>query len=357
MRRRLRAPRLGRAAPRAALAGAAIALLAPGHALGNGHYSSYGPYSTWAAAGLTGQCAQTDGSGHFVQADNFTVYPLNGICEDVQGAWVRVPADGDKSWAYYCDSGSRPRMLNQSVEFDHWTLATSRVGFSANSPSPSADEFDIDVHNWNTAFGDAWHYRGLYACVRYTVAGQPGYGGTQQGDFYSPNGGPDPVAAQNGFSVLCDSGPGVSIYDLCPNTLDVDPNLGPFQLQSGAARSVPRTRAAARPGPIRPHVGTTVRGPLEAVRAPRERRRVVSEWSVLPGGRGTRTLSCPRGLRLLGSRDAVGYYSRRPPSRRARVRLTRRERGNALRLRWRATRTVPGGGLTHVQAQLRCGSR
>jgi hypothetical protein len=355
--RRLCVPRLRRAAPRAAVVSTAIALLAPGHATADGKYSTFGPYSTWAAAGLTGQCAKTDGSGHFVQADNFTVYPLNGICEDVQGAWVRVPADGDKSWAYYCDSGSRPRMLNQSVEFDHWTLATSGVGFSPNSPSPSADVFDIDVHNWNTVFGDAWHYRGLYACVRYTVAGQPGYGGTQRGDFYSPNGGPDPMAMQNGFSVLCQSGPGVSIYDLCPGTLDVDANLGPFQLQSGAGTSGRRARAAARPRAIRPHVGTTVHRPPGAVRVPSERRRVVSEWPVLPGGRGTRTLSCPRGLRLLGSREAVGYYSRRPPSRRAGVRLTRRERGNAVRVGWRATRSVPRGGLTHVQAQLRCGTR
>jgi hypothetical protein len=346
--------RLTRAVPPAA---AALALAAPGHAAADGKYASFGPYSTWAAAGLTGQCAKTDGSGHFVQADYFTVYPLNGVCEDVQGAWVRVPHDGDASWAYYCASGSRPRMLNQSVEFDHWTLATSRVGFSANSPSSSADEFDIDVHNWNTIFGDAWHFRGLYACVRYTVAGQPGYGGTQQGDFYSPNGGPDPVAVQNGFSVLCNSGPGVSTYDLCPGTLNVDPNLGPFQLQAGGARSRPPTRAAARPRPIRPHVGTRVRRPIEAVRAPRERRRVVSEWSVSPGGRGTRTLSCPRGLALLGSRHGVGFYSRRPPPRRFGVRVTRRERGHRVRIGWRATLGVPGGGRTHVQVHVRCGSR
>src|SRR4051794_9857285 len=289
----LRASRLGHASTGAALAVVAFTLLAPGHAVANGHYSSFGAYSTWAAAGLSGQCAQTDGSGHFVQADYFTVYPLNGICENVQGAWVRVPADGDTSWAYYCDSGSPPRMLNQSVEFDHSTLATSSVGFSPNSPSPSADEFHLDVHNWNTIFGDAWHYRGLYACVRYTVAGQPGYGGTQQGDFYSPNGGPDPVAVNNGFSVLCESGTGVTTYDLCPGTLDVDPNLGPFQLPAGATISGRRPRAAARPRPIRPHVGTTVRPPLEALRAPRERRRVISEWSVLPRGRGTRTIRCP----------------------------------------------------------------
>jgi hypothetical protein len=253
--RRFRALRLSRAAPRAVLAGVATALLAPGHAPADGKYSSFGPYSTWAAAGLTGQCAKTDGSGHFVQADNFTVYPLNGICEDVQGAWVRVPADGDKSWAYYCDSGSRPRMLNQSVEFDHWTLATSGVGFSPNSPSPSADVFDIDVHNWNTVFGDAWHYRGLYACVRYTVAGQPGYGGTQRGDFYSPNGGPDPVAMQNGFSVLCQSGPGVSIYEPLSGNAERRRESGAVPAPVGR-----RDAGAADPGRRPPQAHPTPRG-------------------------------------------------------------------------------------------------
>jgi hypothetical protein len=88
-------------------------------------------------------------------------------CVPVTGPWVSVGPDASRGWTLNCPSGTEVRIVqiglnNYGVDADynrdHWTITAWTTTGTDTSQS-------FEGHNWNTVFGDTWHYQPLVACV------------------------------------------------------------------------------------------------------------------------------------------------------------------------------------------------
>ena len=108
-------------------------------------------------------------------------------CQKVTGPWVPVKPDASRGWTLSCPSPmvanqvlvSPPDNFGPDVDYnrDHWTI----TAWLADASNTSAS---FEAHNWNTIFGDTWHFQPLLGCV---PPGTVPSAGTNAGRFGTPD--------------------------------------------------------------------------------------------------------------------------------------------------------------------------